>query len=104
MNLFITRYFVSRPEKYFVFNRLFVFGSIFLLMNIYDVQGQEARKLIVEAIEYPGRDLVMWDGLYAASDGKVYSGLINEGVSAHFYVYDPVEAHITTGEVSNLTA
>jgi len=31
----------------------------------------------------------MWDGLYASSDGKVFSALINEGISAHFYVFDP---------------
>lgn len=43
----------------------------------------------VELRTYPGRDPAMWDGLYAASDGKVYSGLISEGESAHFYLYDP---------------
>ena len=46
---------------------------------------------IVDSREYPGRDPVMWDGLYAASDGKVYSGLITEGASAHFYMYDPTK-------------
>jgi hypothetical protein len=45
----------------------------------------------VKTVEYPGKDPTMWDGLYAASDGKVYSGLITEGGSAHFYVYDPVK-------------
>jgi len=43
----------------------------------------------VELRAYPGRDPAMWDALYAASDGKVYSGLITEGESAHFYLYDP---------------
>ncbi len=43
----------------------------------------------VEAREYPGQDPAMWDGLCAASDGKVYSGLISEGETAHLYVYDP---------------
>ncbi len=58
------------------------------------VFAQEAKICLVETREYPGRDPVMWDGLYAAKDGKVYSGLISEGVSAHFYVYDPVtDAH-----------
>ncbi|NUQ60865.1 MAG: hypothetical protein HUU20_00140 [Pirellulales bacterium] len=45
----------------------------------------------VDVREYPGRDPAMWDGLYAARDGKVYSGLIREGESAHFYVYDPAK-------------
>jgi hypothetical protein len=31
----------------------------------------------------------MWDALYAARDGKVYTGLCNEGESAHLYLYDP---------------
>jgi len=44
---------------------------------------------LVESIEYPGKDPTMWDGLYAASDGKVYSALITEGGSAHVYLYDP---------------
>jgi len=62
--------------------------SAFLLLSII-INAQEKRICIVETREYPGRCPVMWDGLYAASDGKVYSGLINEGESAHFYVYDP---------------
>ena len=62
--------------------------SVFLLLSII-INAQENRICIVETREYPGRDPVMWDGLYAASDGKVYSALINEGESAHFYVYDP---------------
>lgn len=45
----------------------------------------------VELRDYPGRDRAMWDGLYAARDGRVYSGLISEGESAHFYVYDPAQ-------------
>ena len=49
-----------------------------------------AQVCTVELIPYPGRDPVMWDGMYAARDGKVYSGLIDEGASAHFYMYDPV--------------
>ncbi|MCK5642059.1 MAG: hypothetical protein KAJ19_14740 [Gammaproteobacteria bacterium] len=43
----------------------------------------------MEIREYPGKDNCMWDGLYAAKNGKVYSGLITEGLSAHLYVYDP---------------
>ncbi|MBN2288059.1 MAG: hypothetical protein JXQ83_01915 [Candidatus Glassbacteria bacterium] len=44
---------------------------------------------IVETREYPGKDRAMWRGLYAARDGKVYTGLCGEGGSAHFYQYDP---------------
>lgn len=44
---------------------------------------------LVEAKPYPGRDPAMWDGVYAARNGMVYSGLISESVGAHFYVYDP---------------
>lgn len=45
----------------------------------------------VELREYPGGDPAMWDGLCAAGDGKVYSGLISEGETAHLYVYDPAK-------------
>jgi len=45
---------------------------------------------LVESVAYPGKDPTMWDGLYAASDGKVYSALITEGGSSHLYLYDPV--------------
>ncbi|HUU28087.1 MAG TPA: hypothetical protein VM123_09760 [archaeon] len=51
-------------------------------------QGNESRCLI-ETREYPGEDPAMWRGLYAARDGKVYTGLCGEGGSAHFYKYDP---------------
>jgi hypothetical protein len=44
---------------------------------------------IVEAVDYPGKDPTMWDGLYAASDGTVYTALITEGGSAHMYRYFP---------------
>jgi len=49
----------------------------------------EEKVCLVESVEYPGKDPTMWDGLYAASDGKVYSALITEGGSAHIYLYDP---------------
>ncbi len=54
-----------------------------------EAQGSQ-KKLEVKAVPYPGKDPVMWDGVYAASNGNVYSALISEGSSAHFYVYDPV--------------
>jgi hypothetical protein len=69
--------------------RLAVFASLFYCLNMMHIQAQENKICMVETREYPGRDPVMWDGLYAASDGKVYSALINEGESAHFYMYDP---------------
>jgi hypothetical protein len=45
----------------------------------------------VETREYPGKDPYMWNGLYAASNGDVYSCLITEGESSHFYVYDKAQ-------------
>lgn len=68
-----------------------VFITLSLFLNIPIVQGQESKICTMETREYPGRDPAMWDGLYVASDGKVYSALISEGTSAHFYVYDPVK-------------
>ena len=70
-------------------NRMAVLASLFLYLCITNILAQENKICIVETREYPGRDPVLWDGLYASSDGKVYSALINEGESAHFYVYDP---------------
>ena len=67
------------------------FATVFLFLSITILHAQENKICIVGIREYPGRDPYMWDGLYAASDGKVYSALINEGESAHFYVYDPVK-------------
>ncbi|MEP7375256.1 MAG: hypothetical protein ABI675_17785 [Chitinophagaceae bacterium] len=65
--------------------------SSFLFLQSTTVSAQENKICVVEVQEYPGTDPTMWDGLYAASDGKVYSGLISEGTSAHFYMYDPVK-------------
>jgi len=53
------------------------------------LHAAEEQICFVEARDYPGRDDVMWDALYAARSGRVYTGLITEGGSAHFYVYDP---------------
>jgi len=44
---------------------------------------------IVETREYSGKDPTMWQGLYAARDGKVYTGLCTEPGSAHLYQYGP---------------
>lgn len=70
-------------------SRCALFTPILLCLNMMNIQAQENNICFVETREYPGRDPVMWDGLYASSDGNVYSALINEGESAHFYVYDP---------------
>ncbi len=67
---------------------LALFVSLFFL-SVAEVLAQDNKICTVETREYPGRDPVMWDGLYAASDGKVYSALITEGESAHFYLYNP---------------
>jgi hypothetical protein len=54
------------------------------------IHGQADRDVcIVETREYPGKDNAMWDALYTAGNGYVYTGLITEGGSAHFYVYKP---------------
>lgn len=75
-------------RKTLFLERLFLFVLCFFISHVI-VKAQENKICIVETREYPGRDPAMWDGLYAARDGKVYSALINEGISAHFYMYDP---------------
>jgi hypothetical protein len=61
-----------------------------LLSGTLHVIAQNTHELcIVETREYPGKDNAMWDGLYAARNGTVYTGLITEGGSAHFYIYLP---------------
>lgn len=82
---------VSHEKSASLLNRSPVFVAIFLILSTSIVQAQENKICTIEAREYPGRDPMMWDGLYAASDGKVYSGLISEGTSAHLYMYDPVK-------------
>lgn len=63
--------------------------AVIFMTGFSEGRAQENKFCIVAAEAYPGRDPVMWNGLYAAHDGKVYSALITEGASAHFYVYDP---------------
>ena len=67
----------------------FIFSLTVILNTSHSLLSAQEQVCIVETREYPGRDPAMWDGLYAASDGKVYSALIHEGISAHFYLYDP---------------
>ncbi len=76
-------------KKAFTLSRFPFIASLLLIIGTSTVFSQDNEILIVKAIEYPGKDPVMWDGLYAASDGKVYSALISEGTSAHFYMFNP---------------
>ena len=78
---------MAKQGKKLLFYKLII-ASFLLLPLISFSQAQQSKVCTVELREYPGKDPYMWDGLYAARDGKVYSGLINEGESAHFYVYD----------------
>ena len=62
----------------------------FLLICSASLQAQNRHDVcLVETREYPGKDNAMWDALYAARNGIVYTGLITEGGSAHFYTYLP---------------
>jgi len=54
----------------FHLKRLTVSVTVFLFSGFMYAFAQENAICIVETREYPGRDPVMWDGLYAASDGK----------------------------------
>ena len=81
----------DREKNNFLLSWSLVFITIPLISNVSIVQAQGNKICTIETREYPGRDPAMWDGLYAANDGKVYSALISEGTSAHFYVYDPVK-------------
>ena len=68
---------------------LFLIFISFGPLSIYTWAQEPQKQLEVKVCPYPGRDPVMWDGVYAASNGKVYSALIDEGAGAHFYEYDP---------------
>lgn len=61
---------------------------LFILSQCNEGYAQSVPVCLVDTRAYPGRDPAMWDGMYVASTGKVYSALIHEGQSAHFYVYD----------------
>ncbi len=61
----------------------------FFVFSVYVMAQSDNDICLIETREYPGKDFCMWDGLYAAKNGDVYTGLITEGVSASFYVYSP---------------
>jgi hypothetical protein len=71
--------------KTFSFLLLVATFTIFTRAQTPSVPGREA--CIVETRDFPGKDSEMWDALYAARNGDVYTGLITEGGSSHFYVY-----------------
>lgn len=90
--IFFNEKFIENKLKYFVLNKSFLILltiSFFLTPFSFVFSQTKDSKCIIEIREYPGRDKWMWDGIYAASDGKVYTGLITEGASSHFYMYDP---------------
>lgn len=74
--------------KHFSIISILIF-PFFLLFTI-DAKAQSNNDIcLIETREYPGKDFCMWDGLYAAKNGEVYTGLMTEGVSANFYLYSP---------------
>lgn len=83
----------KNPDSKCFLHRILITSLIFLLaFSCFsaDVFAKAKKKMcLVEAVDYPGRDPTMWDGLYAASDGTVYTALITEGGSAHLYRYFP---------------
>ena len=69
---------------------LFIVSVLFIFVINICAKAQSNNDIcLIETREYPGRDYYMWDGLYAARNGEVYTGLITEGVSANFYVFSP---------------
>jgi hypothetical protein len=72
-------------------SHLYIILSLLSILIEVSVSGQnKSETCIVEAVDYPGKDPAMWDGLYASKSGNVYTGLITEGESAHFYSYNPL--------------
>lgn len=75
----------------FQVKRPIIFSLILIGLNL-PLKAQNNKGIcLVESRQYPGKDPYMWDALYAAESGKVYTGLCTEGESAHFYEYDPVQ-------------
>lgn len=71
-----------------------------IMINTVDAQG--VKYCLVDNREYPGRDHYMWDALYASKSGEVYTGLITEGSSAHFYVYNPsIDKNILISDIAD---
>ena len=65
-------------------------AGLAIALNFGQLSAQNnEKKCLVECIPFPGKDDSNWTALYAASDGKVYTGLSTHKWSAHFYRYDP---------------
>jgi hypothetical protein len=79
----------SKPGRIYHFKHFIILTLVFIAVEKNISAQNKHDKCIVESMEYPGKDPAMWDGLYAAKSGKVYTGLITEGESAHFYCFDP---------------
>lgn len=73
----------------FLANLYIVLSLFFIMIGTVALAQNKNNICLVETIEYPGKDPAMWDGLYAAKNGTVYTALITEGESAHFYSFDP---------------
>ncbi len=70
-----------------IFSLLLIIATYPLISPAQTNRAGEQQSCLVETRDYPGRDSEMWDALYAARNGDVYTGLITEGGSSHFYVY-----------------
>lgn len=82
----------SEKKNSWTFLNINMFSIIlgtFGLISFNNAISQTEKISFVETREYPGKDPSMWDGLYVAVNGKVYTGLATEGKTSHFYVYDP---------------
>jgi hypothetical protein len=91
MELKIDKYYFRR-FAISILLKLSVIFSLLLFSISFPLIAQDKNNIcLVESRSYPGKDPSMWDALYAAKSGKVYSGLCTEEQSAHFYVYDPVQ-------------
>lgn len=70
-------------------NRLLLLFFVRMILSTILGAQDHSGICLVTTRNYPGRDDEMWDALYAAKDGTVYTGLITEGGSSHFYRYLP---------------
>jgi hypothetical protein len=77
---------MNKPIKLLNFNMFL--GSLLtcVLFFFTSIIPQTKKVCLVETREYPGRDPSMWDGLYVASDGRVYTGLATEG-KPHIFLF-----------------
>jgi hypothetical protein len=74
-------------KELFLLLRIAASALIIVALNNSILHAQNSVICTVEVREYPGKDPYMWDALYAARNGTVYTGLITEGGSSHFYSY-----------------